>query len=210
MYAEHSITKLQEENAALREEVADLSIDDGFGVPVARKTRRAIDTLAKEHTGRVCVAVGDIANLKQLNSACGSQERTDQLIRPALVLRAGDAMVFGKRDGGDQFIAVWPADGGPGPCGRINERLKDAPMTEDERRAYVRGVCVKRWGPWLGRVAALFSRQPAYPSIDWQVITDVRPADVIAAASIAERRLFQDKAARLTFGFMLRREVPRC
>jgi hypothetical protein len=204
------VAELRKENTRLRAEVDDLSIDDGFGVPVARKTRRAIDTLAKEHQGRVCVAVGDIAHLKQLNSACGSQERTDNLIRPALVLRADDAMVFGKRDGGDQFIAVWPSDGGPGPCERINERLKDAPMTTAERRTYVRGVCVKRWGPWLGRVVSLFSRQPAHPSIDWQVITDVRPADVLAAASIAERRLFQDKAARLTFGFILRRETPRC
>ncbi len=185
--------KLLIEIAELTAERDELAIDEGWRVPVAKRTRRMIDQLPP---GRVGVAVGDIADLKQLNSATGYQPRTDELFHPAFQVRASDVLILGKRDGGDQFILV--GHNARAAAARINVALARAPMTDQERGAYVRGVCVKRWGPWLGRVVAwsgLHAVQP-FPRIDWQIVDDVDVRDIHAAASAAERRLFGDKARR--------------
>jgi hypothetical protein len=171
--------------------IAELSHDPGFGVPTAAYTRRQIDRLP---SGRVGIAVGDVANLKQWNSATGSQERTDELFRLALQVRESDVLILGKRDSGDQFILV--AHNVRGALARIEQELRWANVTEFERARYVQGVCVKRWGPGIGRAAYAFGLHAvlAYPRIDWQVVEDVDVRDVHAAASAAERRLFNDKA----------------
>jgi len=191
------IALLAEQNAL----IADLSHDPGFGVPTAAFTRRQIDRLP---AGRVGIAVGDIKNLKQWNSATGSQERTDELFRPALHVRDTDVLILGKRDSGDQFILV--ATRARAVAERINTDLRDADTSAAERAAYTRGVCIKKYGPWIGRIAAAAGilSDTAYPAIDWQVVDDVDVSDIHAAASAAERRLFGDKAARLTFGILLK------
>lgn len=191
------LAEIAEQNAL----IAELSHDPGFGVPTAAFTRRQIDRLP---SGRVGIAVGDVRNLKQWNTATGSQERTDDLFRPAFQVRSSDVLIFGKRDGGDQFILV--AHDVKGAVGRIAAQLQDAPVTDAERRAYVREVCVKRFGPWVGRIVAALGVVciPAYPAIDWQLVDDVDVSDIHAAASAAERRLFSDKGARLTFGVLAR------
>jgi hypothetical protein len=201
----HSTRTTEELLARIREQealIAEYSIDPGFGVPNAAPTRRAIDRLPP---GRVGVAVGDIKNLKQWNTACGSQERFDDLFRPALQVRASDVLILGKRDGGDQFILV--GHNARGATERIAERLAHAETTEAERAAYVKGVYVKLFGPWLGRILNwLMGAESvnAYPEIDWQIIDDVDVLDVHAAASAAERRLFGDKSARLTIAALLK------
>src|SRR5690349_13893396 len=140
-----SLLSLIAEQRAL---IAELSHDPGFGVPTAAYTRRQIDRLP---SGRVGIAVGDIKNLKQWNSATGSQERTDELFRPALqCLRTSDVLILGKRDGGDQFILV--AHDVRGATWRIRDRLYHAPVTDAERAAYAQGVYIKQFGPWMGRV----------------------------------------------------------
>lgn len=187
--------------AELTAERDELAIDEGWRVPVAKHTRRQIDRLPP---GRVGVAVGDVANLKQLNSATGYQPRTDELFHPAFHVRAEDTLILGKRDGGDQFILV--ATDIRAAVARIDAELALAPMTNDERRRYVQGVCVKKYGPWLGRVVyrlGLHNVAP-HPCIDWQVVDDVDVRDIHAAASAAERKLFGDKAARLTFGVLVK------
>ena len=187
------LTVIAEQNAViaeLTEERDELAIDEGWRVPVAKRTRRIIDRLPP---GRVGVAVGDIANLKQLNTATGYQPRTDELFLPAFQVRASDVLIFGQRDGGDQFVLV--ARNARAAAARIDAELARAEMTEQERSAYVVGVCVKRWGPWVGRVVAWTGLHSvrAYPRIDWQFVEDVDVRDVHAAASAAERRLFGDK-----------------
>lgn len=195
-YPHHTTTidALLLEMQAQRDLIAALSHDPGFGVPTAAYTRRQIDQLP---SGRVGVAVGDIANLKQWNSATGSQERTDELFRPALQVRASDVLIFGKRDSGDQFILV--GHNVQGAVERIATELRYANTTPSERYAYVQGVCIKKWGPWLGKVACYLGLHnvAAHPSIDWQVIPDVDVRDIHAAASAAERRLFKQKAGKV-------------
>jgi hypothetical protein len=173
--------------------IEELSHDPGFGVPTAAYTRREIDRLP---SGRVGIAVGDVANLKQWDTATGSQERTDELFRPALQVRSADVLILGKRDGGDQFILV--GHNVHGAVARIAQALQWANATNAERTAYVQGVCIKRWGPWLGRVAWYLGLHSvaAYPAIDWQIVNDVDVSDIHAAASAAERRLFGMKAGK--------------
>jgi hypothetical protein len=184
------LKEIAEQNALIDE----LSHDPGFGVPTAAYTRRAIGRLAP---GRVGIAVGDIRNLKQWNTATGSQERTDELLRPALQVRQSDVLIFGKRDGGDQFILVTPGSVYQ-VAGRINAVLEHADVTDAERQAYLKAACIKEWGPWRGRVLArcgLGWINP-YPEIDWQYVDDIDVRDIHAAASAAERRLFGMKGAR--------------
>jgi GGDEF domain-containing protein len=207
MLTQHSTPTLDQLLIQIREQnalIAELSHDPGFGVPTAAYTRRQIDRLP---SGRVGIAVGDIKNLKQWNSATGSQERTDELFRPALHVRADDVLILGKRDSGDQFILV--GHDVQGATARIAQTLRYAPTTEGERARYVRGVCVKFYGPWLGRVVSRVASVSAYPEIDWQMVHDIDVRDIHAAASAAERRLFGDKAARLTFGVLVK-ERARC
>ncbi len=183
------IALVTEQNAL----IAELSHDPGFGVPTAAYTRRQIDRLP---SGRVGIAVGDIRNLKQWNTATGSQERTDELFRPALQVRTSDVLIFGKRDGGDQFILV--GHDVQGAVWRIRMKLFHAAATGAERAAYVRGVYIKQFGPWLGRVLNRtrgVAGINAFPEIDWQIVEDVDVSDIHAAASAAERRLFGAKAA---------------
>jgi GGDEF domain-containing protein len=184
------LTLIAEQNAL----IAELSHDPGFGVPTAAYTRRQIAQLP---SGRVGIAVGDIKNLKQWNSATGSQERTDELFRPALQVRAYDVLIFGKRDGGDQFILV--GHNVQSTIARMRAELQHANVNEYERARYVQGVCVKRWGPWMGKVVYALGLHSvaAYPEIDWEVISDVDARDVLAAASVLERRLFDQKAGKL-------------
>jgi hypothetical protein len=138
----------------------------------------------------VGIAVGDVANLKQWNTATGSQERTDELFRPALQVRADDVLILGKRDGGDQFILV--GHNVRGALMRIEQELQYANVTEYERACYVQGVCIKRYGPMLGRTAARVGLHAVlpYPRIDWQVVENVDVRGIHAAASAAERQLF--------------------
>lgn len=186
---DHLLAQIAEQNALIEA----LSHDPGFGVPTAAYTRRQIDRLAP---GRVGIAVGDVTNLKQWNAATGTQERTDELFRPALQVRASDVLILGKRDGGDQFILV--GHNVQGAVDRIATGLRHAPVTDAERAAYVRGVAIKRYGPWLGRIVARLGLHSIadYPQIDWQTIEDVAVEDIHAAASAAERRLFCDKVRR--------------
>jgi hypothetical protein len=193
------LDRLNQEIAEHRALIAELSHDPGFGVPTAAYTRRQIDRLPSGHVG---IAVGDIKNLKQWNSATGTQERTDELFRPALQVRANDVLILGKRDGGDQFILI--GHNVQGATARIAQVLRSAPTTEAERAAYVRGVAIKLYGPWVGRLAARMSGVVAYPEIDWAIVPDVDVRDIHAAASAAERRLFGDKAMRLTFGMLMK------
>lgn len=200
-HSTRSTEDLLAEIAEHRALIAELSHDPGFGVPTAAYTRRQIDHLP---SGRVGIAVGDIKNLKQWNSATGTQERTDELFRPALQVRANDVLILGKRDSGDQFILI--GHNVQGATARIGQVLRNAPVTDTERRAYVRGVAVKRWGPWLGRAIHWLGLHSiaAYPEIDWAIVPDVDVRDIHAAASAAERRLFGDKAMRLTFGMLMK------
>ncbi len=175
----------------------ELAIADGWQVPVSKRTRQLINRMP---AGQVSVAVGDIANLKQLNTATGFQPRTDALFHPAFRVRADDKLIFGQRDSGDQFILV--ASNARMIAERINAELKDAPMSDGERRAYVQGVCVKRWGPLIGKVVhtlGLHTVSP-YPHIDWKFVDDVHTSDVHEAANIAERGLFVSKRAILKGG----------
>lgn len=184
------LKEIAEQNAL----IAELSHDPGFGVPTAAFTRRQIDRLP---SGRVGIAVGDIRNLKQWNTATGSQGRTDELIRPALQVRSSDVLIFGKRDDGDQFILV--GHDVQGAVWRIRMRLFHAPATDDERARYVRGVYIKEFGPWFGRVLNRtrgVAGTNAFPEIDWQIVEDVDVRDIHAAASAAERRLFGVRGAR--------------
>lgn len=149
----------------------------------------------------VKAAVGDIADLKQWNSAMGAQAPFDAILKrgfASVQLRKGD--ILGRGDGGDKIYLVCPEGRGEatdvqGVTKRINETLGATPLRAEERAAYVRGACAKQWGPWLGRAFEalhyLGLRPIAdYPRIDWAPVADGAAAGVLARIEDADRALF--------------------
>lgn len=149
----------------------------------------------------VVARVGDVANLKQWNTALGQQAAVDSMLArgfAAMQLRDGD--VFGRGDGGDKLYLVCIGSDADAVTQRINATLQATPLRKHERAAYVRGVCVKRWGPWLGRLAELahyakLRRVVDYPTIDWAAAADGMAGGVLARMQDADRALFVGKAA---------------
>lgn len=184
------LTSIREKDALIYE----LSYDPGFGVPTAPMVHREMRLLEAVDT-RVDVFVGDADNLKQMNSATGHQPRTDELYRPALQIRAHDALIYGKLDGGDQFLYVFPAGQGRAAIERIERELSAAPMTDAERRRYVRGVCIKRWGPFIGKLRSALGmhRIKPHPSISFVGYENIPACELSIVAAVADRALFVTK-----------------
>ncbi len=183
-----------EEQRAL---IMELSIDPGFGIAPAPRTRYEMRVLSQSAV-RIDFYIGDIDNLKQLNSACGSQDRVNELFRPALQVRASDTLFCGRTDAGDQLAYGFPAGQGPEAKARIERELESAEMTEAERRAYVRGVCVKRYGPLVGRIRATLGlhRVAPWPSITFVGYEDIPACELSRLAVVGDRALFEKKAGR--------------
>lgn len=97
--------------------MARMLIDPAWQIPIAAYTRNLVATLP--NTQLVDVFLADVDDLKELNAATGHQPRSDALIRPALQVRRGDALVIGKGDSGDQVLFVFPAGDGLGAIRRI-------------------------------------------------------------------------------------------
>lgn len=177
-------------------------IDPGFNLPMAGRTLQLLRTYAAAHPGtRVSVYKGDIDYLKQVNTATGSQVRSDELLCPAWSVRsASDMLIAGKTDAGDGLIFVFPVVYGPLAVARIQRELHDAPLTLDERRRYVLAICQRRFGPLLGYLGYAAYRL-GVPMRDYLGITiaafeDV-PVEDLERIFLEDRAIFQAKAAGL-------------
>lgn len=82
---------------------------------------------------RFDVLLFDLDRLKQVNSATGAQQRTDELYRGAFQLRSTDLSLFFRTDAGDQFAIITCSGCGYGLAERLQARLKAAPLTAQER-----------------------------------------------------------------------------
>ena len=136
MYSTHSSTHCSQ-CAAKDTLITMLSRDPGFEAYTPAYTLHYIDQRALETPDeRVSVYVGDLDDLKQVNSATGSQARADELYNPALRVRASDGFI-GKIDGGDGFMFIFPVADGPGAIARIRAELALAPLMPAERRRLI-------------------------------------------------------------------------
>jgi hypothetical protein len=191
-------------------ELRQRMISPGWGIPIAGETLARIRVLAREpgmrghlvEVNRVDAFMGDLDYLKQWNIAAGSQERTNALIRPALTLRLGDCAVIGQVDGADMFLFAFPAGQGDAAMAAIAARLRQADVTEDERRRFARAVCRRREGPLAGdvRYAAHLAgwriAQPLYPTLTVRGYYHVPVCELEHIFFHGDRAVFDQKAAR--------------
>lgn len=82
---------------------------------------------------RFDVLLFDLDRLKQVNSATGAQQRTDELYRGAFQLRSTDLGLFFRTDAGDQFAIITRSGCGYGLAERLQAQLNAAPLTTQER-----------------------------------------------------------------------------
>lgn len=187
------------------ERLRSLLISPGWGVPIAGETLNRIRILARGSTVEAThadVFMGDLDYLKQWNIAAGSQERTNEFIRPALTLRLGDCLVIGQVDGADMFMLAFPAGQGDAGMASINERLRAADITEEERRRFARAVCRRREGPLAGDIryalhlAGWHIPTPLYPTITTTGYYGVPVEDIEQIFLYGDKAVFDQKAAR--------------
>jgi hypothetical protein len=193
---------------ALEQEIIRLRtllISPGWGVPVAGETLNRVRILARGSTTEAThadVFMGDLDYLKQWNIAAGSQERTNEFVRPALTLRLGDCLVIGQVDGADMFMLAFPAGQGDAGMASITERLKAADITDAERNKFAQAVCRRREGPLAGDIRYALHRAgwristPLYPTITTTGYYNV-PVDQIETIFLyGDKAVFDQKAAR--------------
>lgn len=193
---------------ALEQEITRLRtllISPGWGVPVAGETLNRVRIMARgalDNATHADVFMGDLDYLKQWNIAAGSQERTNEFIRPALTLRLGDCLVIGQVDGADMFIFAFPAGQGDAAMAAIGERLRQADITNEERNLFARTVCRRREGPLFGDVRYLLHRlgwtipTPLYPTITTRGYYNVPVEDLESIFLYGDKAVFDQKAAR--------------
>lgn len=175
-------------------------IDPGFQLPVAGWTLQLLQEYAAAHPGaRVSVYKGDIDYLKQINTATGSQGRSDELLCPAWSVRNNaDLVVAGKTDAGDGLIFVFSVEKGPSAIARIQNELRNAPLLTCERRRYVLEICKRHAGPLLGYLGYIAYRL-GWPMRDYLGITIAAFEDVaveeLVSLFVEDRAIFQAKAA---------------
>lgn len=209
----HRIAELERENARLAAAVSERDViierrshDPCWNIP----NHFAIhDMLAQlDPDQRVIAYQGDVTNLKQLNSAFGSQPPLDACMARVfsrLDIRSDD--IFGRGDAGDQLYLVCPVhtDGrrrttdGNAVIRGIAEALRDTPMRAETRAAYVRGACAKKYGKWMGRLFealhyAGWAPIADYITIDWQAVPPCTAGELKARMAATERALFVQKA----------------
>lgn len=175
-------------------------IDPGFQLPVAGWTLKLLQEYAAAHPGtRVSVYKGDIDNLKQINTATGSQARSDELLCPAWSVRnATDLVVAGKTDAGDGLIFVFSVEKGPAAITRIQSELRNAPLSLNERRRYVLEIRKRHFGPLIGYLGYAAYRL-GWPMRDYLGITIAAFEDVaveeLERIFVEDRAIFAAKAA---------------
>lgn len=203
---DREIENKDQEIAQLRERM----ISPGWGVPIAGETLARIRVLARtpgqrgvwEEVTHADVFMGDLDYLKQWNIAAGSQERTNEFIRPALTLRLGDCLVIGQVDGADMFLLAFPAGQGDQAMAAINQQLRTAEITEQERRRFARALCRRSLGPFVGDVRYAAHRagwrlpQPTYPTITTRGYYNVPVADMETIFFHGDKAVFDVKLAR--------------
>lgn len=201
------IAELRAQNA----ELAERMISPGWGVTISGQTLADIHVLARVpgHPGEhvevdyVDACLFDLDYLKQLNIAAGSQGRSNEWIRPALTMRrAGDHLLRGQVDGADMFMAVFPAGFGDTSMAYIEAQLAAAPLTDAERRLFVRAICRRREGSFLGDIRYLLHRlgwkiaQPPHPTITKRMYYRVHVSELEQLFHYGDRAVFDQKAAR--------------
>lgn len=205
MLAQHSCTCTSE-----IERLRALLISPGWGVPIAGETLNRIRILARDparfggliEVSHADVFMGDLDYLKQWNIAAGSQERTNEFIRPALTLRLGDCLVIGQVDGADMFMFAFPAGQGDAGMASINERLKAADITDAERQRFARAVCRRREGPLFGDMRYALHRAgwkistPLWPTITTKGYYGVPVEQIETIFLYGDKAVFSQKLAR--------------
>jgi hypothetical protein len=152
------IAQLRAELSATRQRL----ICPRWNMPCPSETLAQLRIAARDGTPATLVDayMADLDFLKQWNTATGSEARTDAIIAPALAVRRGDALIHGKVDDGDMFLFVFPAGTGDAAMEAKHTALRTghiagweqpyAPPTVSERRAFVKAVCERRYGPEAG------------------------------------------------------------
>lgn len=181
--------------------INELSIDPGFQLPMSAVTYRNIRAM-RDNTGYYSLLLGDIKNLKQLNTAFSDQCATDAVFIPALQARAGETLVHGKGDAGDQVLYVI-ADDSEGTTAqamaqRINRQLEQADVSADTRKTYAYACFVKYYGgvlAWLFYALYCIGLLRVYdkPSITFVAVRALTADQIEAMIPTANRMLFAAK-----------------
>jgi hypothetical protein len=176
-------------------------ISPGWQLPIAGETLYQLQVLLRSGSlaSYVDAALADIDNLKEWNTATGSEHLTDSFLVPGLTLRVGDCILAGKRDDGDMFLFLFPAGMGEQAMAAKHAAMRNEVISQEIRNRYVWAVCHKyhnadeaerRYQQYLRGESDIID----YPTMTTRLFAHIRREQLEHIFFHGDREIFEAKA----------------